>query len=198
MQSSREQMAVERDSPRTRSSSDASMSHTPPRLYQSLPDKSIIRDFAYAKLQNLRAQSAQTMSEPTRITTAAEVRDYDGQPSQLQPGVRKRATALRGAPSGRPDTQEPSTPTAAHLPARDNVPVASRGNNNAPETSPKLRRFTKNALGQVEHVPTNTLGPPPSWHNDRLRRNDTRPQSPKEDRRADQHPPHISDFFENV
>lgn len=161
-------------------SGNGSIAQTPLRLYQVPSADSIVRDFAYAKARNAKAQSAQSLSAPAGFGAAADFYGDHGESIKTQPGVRK--SIAPAAPGGR---EAPIMRSATNIsPGASPVPGT--------DTGPRGRRLTKSGLRQMDPV-----AQPPTWHNDRLR-TDGQPQLPIHTAKADRHMPHVSEFFENA
>jgi len=162
---------------------DDSIAPTPPRLYQPASAESIVRDFAYARMQNARAVSAVSLSSPpTRYGAAADFYSNNGGSS---PPLLRRSIALSRRAVDMPlptDKDLPALPAPVVGPGKDSVGRVKRGAGKRP---------MQGALRELEHVPTDTE-PPKRWRDSDINPAGTVPQRRKKDR----HHPHLSDFFE--
>ena len=168
--------------------SDESITRTPPRLYQPASADSIVRDFAYAKLKNARAQSSKSLSVAPDYGSASDYCGDHGESVAVQPGIR-RSIALEKMV----DKPGPELPAEARKPSRDTVGRTQRGTNQAPGGLPHSRRFTKSDLRELEHVPTDTV---PLKSVDSF--DNVAPETVPHPRRRGPGHHHISDFFENA
>jgi len=189
-----EKMPTERSDRRRRSSAGSSIARTPPRLYQPPSADSIVRDFAYAKLLNAKAQSARSLSMPTEYGAAADFYGDHGESVALQPGIRRSIAVEKMI-----DDPALEMPARSRRPTKETFTRTDRAVDNVPSGLPKSRRFTKSELRELEHRPTNTIPISQEWHNDRLRDDNTPPAPPPEprQRKRNRYDPHVSDFFEN-
>ncbi|KAK3659930.1 hypothetical protein LTR22_008297 [Elasticomyces elasticus] len=106
---------------------DYSIAPTPPRLYQPESAESIVRDFAYARMQNERAQAAGTLSAPHRdYGAAADFYGDHGKSVVSQPGLR-RSIALSKMPTLPYEKPLPGVPAAVVSPEKDSVTRLKRG-----------------------------------------------------------------------
>ncbi|KAK1810455.1 hypothetical protein LTR12_015186 [Friedmanniomyces endolithicus] len=162
---------------------DDSIAPTPPRLYQPASAESIVRDFAYARMQNARAVSAVSLSSPpTRYGAAADFYSNNGESSLP---LLRRSIALSRMAVDVPlptDKDLPALPAPVVGPGKDSVGRVKRGAGKRP---------VQGALRELEHVPTDTE-PPKRWRDSDIIPAGTVPQRRKKDR----HHPHLSDFFE--
>jgi len=184
----KEKVPIERFDRRAHSPSHDSIARTPPRLYQPPSADSIVRDFAYAKMRNSKAQSAGSLSAQPSYGAAADFYGDHGESVTAQPGIR-RSIALEKMV----DKPLPEPPAEAHRSLQADRAV-DRGFGGLPKT----RRLTKSELTRLEHEPTVTTASNSAWHNDR-RRLDAAPPPPPEpkQRKRDRYHPHVSDFFDN-
>ena len=162
---------------------DDSIAPTPPRLYQPASAESIVRDFAYVRMQDARAVSAVSLSSPpTRCGAAADFYSNNGESS---PPLLRRSIALSKMAVDMPlptDKDLPALPAPVVGPGKDNVGRVKRGAGTRP---------VQGALRELEHVPTDTEP------QKRCRDSDSNPAGTVPQRRKkDRHHPHLSDFFE--
>ena len=171
------------------SSENDSISPTPPRMIQAQSKEFIVRDFAYAKALNAKAQSAKSLSSPSGLGAAADFYGDHGESVREQPGLR-RSIAL-GTSTNKPLLERPlperplpELPAVAYQGARNRI----RRRANLPDSH---RRFTGGNLRELEHAPTDAVPP--------LKRTPSTTYDNNPDsilKRRSHHRPHVSDFFE--
>lgn len=201
------------------SSSDQSMSRTPPQLYQPPSADSIIRDFAYAKIRKSRR-----VSKPASQSAEAEyglASDYyhdHGESVISQPGVRLSISPLTSRAARLDGKQSvlslPEMPPKLKNPSKESFGSVTRSGKevsfglqfDAQRTLIKVQypgssalsytnKLTKGRLRELEKV-ENMVGPDPVQN--QQMREDNDPNITPQRRKRDHYHPHVSDFFENA
>lgn len=164
------------------SSEEASIASTPPRLYQPPSADSVVRDFAYARMQRAKDHSLASLAAAQQsYGAAADFYGDQGESVVNQPGMRKSI-----------NKPLPDIPVATTKPAKHVFGHGKRGLNEVPQSPPrKNRKFTKSELKELEQVPTNTVPPRPNEDDN------ANPDTAVRPRKRRQHQPHVSDFFES-
>ncbi|TKA77747.1 hypothetical protein B0A55_04184 [Friedmanniomyces simplex] len=163
---------------------DDSIAPTPPRLYQPASAESIVRDFAYARLQNARAQSAKSLSAPFAGYGAAA--DFYSNNGEFSPPLLRRSIALSQMPMPMAkalptDKPLPAVPAPVVSPEKDGMGRVKRSSG---------RRLTQGELRELEHVPTDSEPPR------RVDSNNNPAGTVPQRRKKDRYHPHLFDLFE--
>ena len=155
----------------------ASMSRTPPRLYQPPSADSIVRDFAYARAKTARAEAARQLSKS--YGAAADYYGDTGESVPAQPGIRPSISApiITNKPL-------PPLPGQKHRPSMPPVNEIEQ---------PHGRRQNL-AVRRVEPVPTITI---PPRKTSRSFENLPDAEEATRRRRPKNHRSHLSDLFDS-
>ena len=156
--------------PRRGSSGDHSISHTPPRLYQPPSADSIVRDFAYAKAMNAKAEAARHLSRS--YGAAADYSEDTGQSVGTQPGIRPSVSA----------------PTITDKPLPELPGRAQRSSWDPPYGNRQTQ-----AVHRIEQVPTDTV--PPRRSSRSWEKLTDPEEGPRHRIRARHQRPHLSNMF---